>query len=122
MVNARGSKRLNSGYRWLEPIGQTHRADQLLVPGNGEAVGHSGDEVADGPQLLDLAPAAAPWFGQQIAIVAVRCGEASNDPLRLLADLLELGGFVEPSVEEAFQSALLLGHCWREADERPARG
>src|SRR5690349_24793830 len=33
---------------------QRHRSDQFFVPGNGEAIGHAGHEIADGSHLLNV--------------------------------------------------------------------
>src|SRR5262249_48514933 len=92
--------------------------DQFLVPGDGEAVGHAGNEVADRAQTFKLATAAPPSFRQQLQIGPVSPGQTRDDAFGLLAHLFELGRLVEPGIEEALQSPLLLGDLARESDQR----
>ena len=74
---------------------EVHRADQFLVPGNGEAVGHPGDEVADSAQLPDFVAASLPRLRHQGRVGAIGFGEAGDDALGLGPDRLELGQVVE---------------------------
>src|SRR4051812_2820626 len=106
----------------LEAVGEPNRADQLLMASNRKAIGHSGDEVADGAQLLDVAAAAAPGVGQQRRIRAVCGSQVGDDPLGFLADLLELGRLIEPRIEEALQTALLRFEIGRKSDQRTPGG
>ena len=70
----------------LEPLRQVHRPDQLLMPGNGETVGHSGDEIADPAQARGFAFATLPAGREILRIVAVAAGKVADDPLRLDPD------------------------------------
>ena len=58
-----------------------HRPDQFLVPSNREAVGHPGDEVTDGAQLLHLISAVLPPNRQQTRIGAIGIGKTGNDAM-----------------------------------------
>ena len=53
--------------------------------GDGEAVGHSGDEVADAADLFDFA-FAAPFGRKQRRVRPISGGEAADDAQRLAAD------------------------------------
>src|SRR4051794_32360737 len=82
--------------------------DQLLVPSDRKAVSHPGDEVADRAELLLRLIFALPRGWQQRGIGTVSLGKIGDDPLRLLADRLERRKVVEPLMEEALESPLLL--------------
>src|SRR5205814_10535135 len=82
---------------------EVHRPDQFLMPSNREAVGHPGDEVADGAQLLNLVSAVLPPNRQQARIGAIGIGETGNDALGFVPHRLEFGQVVETLVEEALE-------------------
>src|SRR5207244_10084542 len=96
---------------------QIDGADQLLVPGNGVAVGHSGDEIPDRAQLLDTVSAALPRLRQSRWVSTVGGGETGNRPLRFIAHRGELRGAIELVIEKALERSLFDRECVREADE-----
>src|SRR5687767_1378311 len=73
-------------YARLKPVGQVDRPDQFLMPGNCEAVGHSGDIVANAAQPSRLSFSALPARRQMPGMVAVEAGEVTDDPLSLYSD------------------------------------
>src|SRR4051812_45531519 len=100
---------------------QAHRPDDLLVPSDGEAVGHAGNEVRDRPELLDPVAAPLPVGREERRVGAVSLGEVCDDALSFLAHRPELGEPIEPCVEKALQLALLLGQVTGKAGERTTR-
>src|SRR5204863_429578 len=97
---------------------QVHPPDQLLVAGDGKAVGHAGDEVADRAQLLPLVTAALPPLRQEAGIGAIGGGKARDDALGFDPHRLELLEVVEPLVQEALELALLDRERVRKTGER----
>src|SRR5688572_9423284 len=94
---------LNNRLKRLEPVRQIYWSDQFLVAGDGKAVGHPRDIIADSAQQRRLCLASPPTLGQAIGVVAVEAGQIPNDPLRLEADRPERVAVVEIAVEMALQ-------------------
>ena len=81
--------------RQKRSAGSFDRSDQLLVAGDGEAVGHAGDEVADAAQAVGFVAFPCPALGEQSGVVAIGGGEVGDDAMRFFAHGVELGGAVE---------------------------
>ena len=78
-----------------ESVRKIDRADQFLVAGNGEAVGHPGEIVADAARQRFLALAALPAGWKRCGIGAVMSCQIGNDPLRLEPDRAKRAAIVE---------------------------
>src|SRR6185312_16737002 len=96
-------------------------SDKLLVPRDGEAVGHPGDEIADRTQLFDFASAMIPVRWKQGAVGAVGDCQIGDDALGLLADRNKLRQPVEPLIKESLELPLLARERVRKAGQRATR-
>src|SRR4051794_4761909 len=99
-----------------------NRTDELLVSGDGEAVRHPGDEIANRSQLLDAGASVLPRRRQPRRIVAISGGEVRDDALGFVAYQLELARSVEVIVEEKLELAFLHLQRLREAGKRTRGG
>ena len=92
------------------------------MSGNGEAVGHAGDIVADGPEFCFLSFAPLPVDRKSIRIGPVISRKISHDPLGLDPDRPQRVTVVEMDIEVAFQSPFLGLYGVRESDQLHAGG
>ena len=78
-----------------------------------EAIGHTGDEIADRPESLNLVLLTPPPFRKQQGIIAIGFEKAANHALRLGPNRYQLRRivkmFVEEMLERTFFSSEIFG-------------